>query len=201
MQRFKIAVLFVRDDSEYKNIPTCDCYDADRNALTFSGNLPVIAHPPCRARGVLSHMAKPRPGERELAVWAVGQVRKNGGCLEHPAGSRLWKEMNLPLPGAPPDEYGGHTVKIDQYDFDHVANKPTHIYICGCPPDRLPPLPMKKIGRAPKSITGQVPGTARCTQYEREYTPTMLINWLCQTTQMSDVFDPHGLLGGACATV
>jgi len=27
-------------------------------------------------------------------------------------------------------------------------------------------------------MTGQVPNTSRCTQYEREYTPDDLINWM-----------------------
>lgn len=39
-------------------------------------------------------------------------------------------------------------------------------------------LPKRKYDRAEKSITGQVPNTKRATQYEREYTPPMLIEWL-----------------------
>lgn len=179
-----VAVLFVRSDSAYKEMPQCDCYDFDRDALTFSGGMPVIAHPPCRAWGILAHMAKPREGERELALWAVEQVRANGGCLEHPSGSRLWKEANLPEEGMFSDEFGGYTVEIDQYAFGHVANKPTKIYICGCPPQKLPVIP-KKYGRAAKSITGQVPGTKRCTQFEREHTPEALRQWLVEVAESS----------------
>jgi hypothetical protein len=76
-----------------------------------------------------------------------------------------------------PDEFGGYTVEIDQYAFGHVANKPTKIYIVGCPLQKLPPIPVKH-GRATKSITGQVSGTKRCTQLEREYTPEALRQWL-----------------------
>ena len=129
-------------------------------------------------------MAKPREGERELALWAVEQVRANGGCLEHPSGSRLWKEANLPEEGMFSDEFGGYTVEIDQYAFGHVANKPTKIYICGCPPQKLPVIP-KKYGRAAKSITGQVPGTKRCTQFEREHTPEALRQWLVEVAESS----------------
>ena len=46
-----IAVLCARHDSPYKAIPTCDVYDEARDARTFPGGVPVIAHPPCRGFG------------------------------------------------------------------------------------------------------------------------------------------------------
>jgi len=125
----QIAVLFARNDSRYKEMALIyDVYDIDRDARTFCKKLPVIAHPPCRAWGQLSHMANPRPDEKQLAFFALAQVRLNGGVLEHPAGSRLWKEANLPL-GDEVDEFGGFTIEIDQWDFGHVAHKNTKLYI------------------------------------------------------------------------
>ena len=94
-----IAILFARDDSRYKDFNVYDVYDIHRDARTFCKKMPVIAHPPCRAWGMLSHMANPREGEKQLAYLALAQVRLNGGILEHPAGSRLWKEAPLPLAG------------------------------------------------------------------------------------------------------
>ena len=94
-----IAILFARDDSRYKDFNVYDVYDINRDARTFCKKMPVIAHPPCRAWGMLSHMANPREGEKQLAYLALAQVRLNGGILEHPAGSRLWKEAPLPLAG------------------------------------------------------------------------------------------------------
>ena len=182
----KTVALFVRGDSEYKTYPQIDSYDIERDALTFNGSCPVIAHPPCRAWGVLSHMANPEPGERELALWAVSVVRTNGGVLEHPAGSRLFVEGDLPEPGWFPDSYGGFTIEIDQYDFGHVAHKPTRLYIVGCSIGDLPPIP-HRAGRAKKSITGQVPGTKRCTQKEREYTPRPLIDWMLKVIETMEV--------------
>lgn len=173
-----ISVLFARVDSNYKSIPGCDVWDADRDALNWPGGGPVIAHPPCRAWGVLKHLAKPKPNERDLALFAIEMVRKWGGVLEHPSGSELWKTMRIPDADLFGDEYGGYTVKIDQYDFGHVANKPTRLYVCGCELRELPIMPPKKRGKAQKSITGQVPGTARCTQREREYTPPELAAWM-----------------------
>lgn len=107
----KVAVLFARADSVYKTMPGLDVWHAARDALTWPGGAPVIAHPPCRSWGNLAHFAKPRHGERELALWAVDQVRIHGGVLEHPATSRLWREKPLPRPGEI-DEWGGWTLPV-----------------------------------------------------------------------------------------
>jgi hypothetical protein len=88
-------------------------------------------------------MANPRPDEKDLAWFALEKVRKNGGVLEHPKGSRLWKEASLPLPGEFPDEHGGFTLLIDQYHFGHVARKWTHLYIVGIEPKDLPEIPIR----------------------------------------------------------
>ena len=64
-----IAVLFARDDSRYKELDGYDVYDIHRDARTYCKNYPVIAHPPCRAWGMLSHMANPRPDEKQLAYY------------------------------------------------------------------------------------------------------------------------------------
>jgi len=177
----KVSALFVRSDSAYKEFPNIDAYDMERDALTFPGGNPVIAHPPCRAWGVLSHMANPREGERGLAIWAVEQIRKWGGVLEHPKGSKLWKEMHLPYPGDFDDEWGGFSILIDQYDFGHVAYKKTRLYICGYTEINLPELPKPRLEIPERSICGNIPGTVRCTQYQREYTPPKLMQWLYDT--------------------
>lgn len=174
------AVLFARKDSRYKNLVGYDVYDIDRDARTFEGKLPVIAHPPCRAWGRLSHMANPRPDEKDLAYFALEKVRANGGVLEHPKGSKLWKEANLPKPDEPSDEYGGFTILVDQYNFGHVARKWTHLYIVGIDKADLPPIPTRE-GTPWKTICG-ITGQRgrRCTQYEREYTPDLLIDFLTE---------------------
>ena len=172
-----IAILFARNDSRYKDFNVYDVYDIHRDARTFCKKMPVIAHPPCRAWGMLSHMANPREGEKQLAYLALAQVRLNGGILEHPAGSRLWKEAPLPTGGGE-DEFGGYTIEIDQFDFGHVAHKNTKLYICGIDKVNLPPLPPKNLSSTDRSICGNVKGTKRCTQYQREYTPDNLIIWM-----------------------
>lgn len=137
-----IAVLFARADSVYKRLPGCDVWDIDRDARQWPGGAPVVAHPPCRAWGQLRHFAKPRPDERALAPWAVDQVRRWGGVLEHPRGSQLWPTLGLPAPGAGPDAHGGWTLGISQHWWGHRAEKLTLLYIVGCRPQDLPEIPM-----------------------------------------------------------
>lgn len=56
----RVSVLYTRSDSVYKTLGV-DCWDMERDARLFPGGNPIVAHPPCRAWGQLSHMAKPRP--------------------------------------------------------------------------------------------------------------------------------------------
>jgi len=177
------VALFVRKDSAYKKRKGWDVYDADRDALSFNeAAQPVVCHPPCRAWGKLSHMAhNVREGEAELALWSIDMIRKNGGILEHPNGSKLFGK-HLPDVGET-DEHGGFTILVDQYDFGHVAHKKTKLYICGIDRSQLPELPPEdktlhycEKGKL-RSICGNVKGTTRCTQYQREYTPEKLIDY------------------------
>lgn len=190
-----VAVLFARADSNYKTIPDCDVWDIERNALHWCGGFPVVAHPPCRAWGQLRHMANPRPGEKELALWAVHQVRKFGGVLEHPKLSTLWAVAGLPSPGKF-DAFGGWTLPIHQNWFGHKAEKATLLYIVGCQPSEIPRMPMvmgrasHRIGSAGRRKDGTrlQPGDAgyrpETTHAEREHTPIDLANWLVSLAKL-----------------
>lgn len=179
-----IAVLFARRDSFYKSIPFCDVWDIDRDATKWPGGSPVIAHPPCRAWGKLKHFAKPRPGEKELALWAVEQVRRYGGVLEHPAGSSLWPVAGLPRPGEK-DEHGGWTLPIDQDWWGHRAEKRTKLYIVGCAPIDVPAIPFRleeptHVVSPSRRMRLGMPGyRPQLRKAEREHTPPALAVWLC----------------------
>ena len=178
----KYTALFVRMDSAYKKRVDWDTYDVKKDALSYSGQNPVVCHPPCRTWGRLSHMAhNARPDEANLAIWSIKKIRENGGILEHPAGSRLFGNQ-LPDVGEV-DEFKGFTILVDQYDFGHVAHKKTKLYICGVSEKSMPKLPDKDVtihycekGKR-RSICGNVNGTTRCTQYQREYTPEKLVDY------------------------
>lgn len=188
----QVAVLFARADSVYKALPGCDVWDAERDARRWPGGAPIVAHPPCRAWGRLRYFAKPRPDEKDLALFAVSQVRRWGGVLEHPKGSSLWKVAGLPPPDGSIDEHGGWTLSLRQSWWGHRAEKETWLYIVGC--DRPPPMPIraglpthvvtssartKRVDgvRLRKGMPGWRPGMHT---EEREHTPADFAAWLVE---------------------
>lgn len=136
-----VSVLFARSDSCYFELGA-DVWDMARDARNYAGSNPVICHPPCRGWGRLRHWAKPRPDEKALALFAVDQVRRCGGVLEHPWGSTLWHAAGLPHPGKV-DAWGGWTLLVDQGWWGHPAPKPTYLYIVGVTKDEIGDLPVQ----------------------------------------------------------
>lgn len=180
-----VAVLFARKNSIYKTLPGVDVWDQQRDALNWPGGCPVVAHPPCRAWGQLRRWANPEPGEKRLALWAVEQLRRWGGVLEHPAQSTLWPVAGLPEPGHI-DAWGGWTLVIDQNWWGHRARKRTRLYIHGCAPSEIPDYPLR-LGEATHTLGL---GRNNCrrrrpsiTKIEREATPLDLAKWLVELAQ------------------
>ncbi len=195
-----VAVLFAQRRSVYFELPGCDVYDEARDARTFSGGFPVVAHPPCRSWGRLRGLANPAPGERDLAIFAVDAVRRWGGVLEHPAGSTLWGAAGLPLPGSV-DCFGGWTLPIMQRCFGHRALKPTWLYVVGVRWSAVPALPLalgeathvvgasgrrSDGGRLHKGDRGWRP---EVTKREREATPYALAVWLVDLARRVDCLE------------
>lgn len=189
-----VAVLFARADSVYKTMPGCDVYDAERNALTYRGTAPIVAHPPCRAWASLRHRAKPRAGERDLAFFAIDKVRECGGVLEHPQLSTLWRVAGLPERAGERDAFGGWTLYVRQQWWGHRAAKATRLYIVGCDPAGIPDMPMQ-LGPATHTVglwSGRDKATCRpsISKAEFEATPPPFAAWLvdlarrCQTMRM-----------------
>lgn len=137
-----VSVLFVDPNSIYFSIPNLDIWDKKRDAYNYSGSHPIIAHPPCRLFSKLRHFSTAPLSEKNLAYFSLYLVRKNGGVLEHPAYSTLWKEKKLPMPGQY-DSFGGWTLSLPQFWFGHPCMKPTWLYICGLPKKYLPVIPLK----------------------------------------------------------
>ena len=178
-----VSALFVRDDSIYKQL-NIDSWDINRDARNFTGTNVVIAHPPCRAWGQLSHLAKPRHDEKELAIFAVNLIQKNGGILEHPRASKLWKHCNLPT-GNLIDQYGGWTLSINQSWFGHKCRKSTLLYIVGVKPAEIIPYPIS-LDRVTHSIgtsNRSYPGMKEVSKKYREYTPPNLAKWLIEVAK------------------
>ncbi len=180
-----VAALFVRSDSIYKTIPGVDAWDIDRDARLWPGGCPIVAHPPCRAWGQLSSWAKPRHDEKELAVFAVDQIRMHGGVLEHPYRSSLWPVIGLPDCGDR-DTFGGWTMPVHQHCWGHRAEKRTKLYIVGCNPRDVPPFPIRL--DEPTHSIGLYSGRNRTKlelpKKEREKTPSAFAQWLVDLARL-----------------
>lgn len=182
-----VAVLYARRDSIYKTLPGADVFDIDRDARSYFGPLPVVAHPPCRAWGRLRAFAKPRADEKTLALHAVHCVRSFGGVLEHPASSSLWPAVGLPRPGSRHDEFGGWSIEVPQKWWGHKAEKNTWLYIVGVAPSEIPDVPLV-LGQATHTV-GLWSGRDRSRalpdlpKSEREATPIAFAKWLLDLAQ------------------
>ena len=160
------------------------CWGIDRDATMYDGPCPVVAHPPCADWGGLRHFAKPPPGRKECAPVAVDIVRRFGGILEHPAGSKLWAYCGLPVPGEPPLPSGEYTIEVDQSWWGHPARKRTWLLIAGGPV--LPPLPPPK---APTHVVAPARGTREANRgrhlpkSKRHLTPPAFARWLVSAVE------------------
>jgi len=187
-----VAILFARSDSFYKTLPGVEVFDVDRDARTYDGPWPIVAHPPCRAWGRLRAFSNPRPDERNLGRLAVALVREFGGVLEHPAGSTLWGAQRLPQPGLR-DAFGGWTLAAPQMWWGHRAEKNTWFYIVGCEPRDQPDMPIV-LGDAAyvvqsnkKKCDDHMRWRPHITKAEREHTPPALAEWLVELANRCNV--------------
>lgn len=182
--------------------PDLDCWDAERDARKYEGPDPIVAHPPCGPWGRLRHLY--RGDEHDCAPRAVGQVRRWGGVLEHPAGSLLWNHgldpadeyIGLPEPDEGVDRFDGHTVEVNQVEWGHCARKATWLYIVGVAPSRVQelidarPFPGREPthwisggrGRGRKGkkakTTPVPPGIKVCSAQQRRRTPPAFAEFL-----------------------
>lgn len=182
-----VAALYVDPRGPYPNMPGVDCWDEQRDARAYDGPHPVVAHPPCGPWGNLRHLY--RGAEHDCARRALEQVRQFGGVLEHPAGSRLWHAMQLPMPGELPDALGGTTFEVEQVAWGHVARKRTWIYVVGVPRDvvarsiRTGGIPTHWVSggrkKTRKGSGGLIPeGIKACSAQQRRRTPPAFAEWL-----------------------
>lgn len=134
-----IAALFVTTDGVYYGLPDVTPWDLARDARTYAGPHPVIAHPPCERWGRYWGGAPRKPHQYELGAddgcfaAALASVRRWGGVIEHPEGSHAWRAFGL---NAPPrsggwvaaDFQGGWTCCVEQGHYGHMSRKTTWLY-------------------------------------------------------------------------
>ena len=79
----KIPVLFTAHNSLYNDNDIFDCYDVERDAFSYTGRSPLIAHPPCRLFSRLRKLSTAAIKEKQCAFFAWARVRQCGGILEN----------------------------------------------------------------------------------------------------------------------
>lgn len=133
-----LAALFVAENGPY----FCDGVDPwteDRDARTYAGPHPVIAHPPCQRWGRYwsggpSAKVRRKLGDDEGCFEAaLKAVRKWGGVLEHPEASHAFKRFGLPIPNwhggwTARDGFGGASCCVAQGHYGHMGRKMTWLY-------------------------------------------------------------------------
>lgn len=142
-----VAALYVETDGCYYGLPGVDPWDIGRDARSYAGPHPVVAHPPCQRWGAMANVNFARwggdhnkPGnDGGCFAAALAAVRKWGGVLEHPAKSRAFSAHGLSEPdgeGWQRDIDRGWVCEVWQSAYGHRANKATWLYYFG---EALPP--------------------------------------------------------------
>lgn len=209
-----IAVLYTMKNSVYDTIPGIETWGIERDARTYKGPYPVVAHPPCARWGRYWSGGPSTPYRRlkgdddgcfAAALWAV---RTFGGILEHPADSWAYKWFGL---ATPPRSGGwisadrfGYTCCIEQLRYGHRAQKATWLYAVGCD------LPDLKWGRSPigtgirmddglsKENRQRMIKTGRCQQIskrERARTPMEFALLLIEIARTANIKAPQAREG------
>ena len=137
-----VAALYVEPDGPYSGLDGVDVWDEARDARTYAGPHPVVAHPPCARWGRYWSGGPSASYRRELGddggcfASALESVRRFGGVLEHPEASHAWRWFGL----MPPNRAGGWTVAdwlggwtccVEQGHYGHRARKATWLYAVG----------------------------------------------------------------------
>jgi hypothetical protein len=98
-----VAALFVDPAGVYANLPGVEVWDEARDARTYAGPWPVVAHPPCARWSRLAAFTEARYGLKRgddggCFEAALAAVHRFGGIIEHPAYSSAWRHFGLPRP-------------------------------------------------------------------------------------------------------
>jgi hypothetical protein len=168
-----VSVLCASRSSIYHSLPGVDVFDDRRDARTFSGDTPIVAHPPCRSWSAFCrHQAKPQLGERELGLWCVRQLCECGGVLEQPAFSGLFEAAGLPMPGVRPVDEHLWSLQVWQAWWGYPTRKATWLCFCGVSRDSVD-VPYRIHPRGGDRRTMQL-----MSKHQRSRTTKLFADWL-----------------------
>ena len=170
MKRADVVALYVDPRGPYPDLVE-EWYDEARDARTYAGPWPVVAHPPCGPWGAWAHFCtKQDPGAFGVALEAVNRW---GGVIEHPANSRAFKAYAIEP-----------TWEVDQCDWGFRARKRTWLYVR--PSSLMPaPRPLKK--QPTHTLTNRkysdLPGLS---SQARHITPLAFAQWLIELASQAN---------------
>jgi hypothetical protein len=190
-----IAALFVQRGGVYWGRPEIDAWDEARDARTYSGPHPVVAHPPCSRWCQLAHVVQARYGHKVgddggCFASALASVRTFGGVLEHPAWSLAWPAFGLPEPRRGEwlrtSNDAGWVTEVSQRAYGHAARKRTWLYYVGAlvPPslDWSEPAPVACVSYMKNN---RPPPYPRLTKKQAANTPAQFADLLLSLAAMS----------------
>jgi hypothetical protein len=122
-----ITILCADEKSNYFKFDELEIYTKKENAYNFNGSNKIIAHPPCQQWSRLKHFATKNDLDKQLAIFCYEKILLNGGILEHPLHSSLWKYLGIKP-----------TVNIQMNWFNLPVKKMTGLYFNKCQPLEIP---------------------------------------------------------------
>lgn len=146
-----VAALYVEPQGVYVGVPGVDPWDEARDARTYAGPHPVVAHPPCQRWGRFWHGSTRKPHQYKLGddggcfANALRALYQWGGVLEHPAHSKAWDHFRLKKPQAGAGwqldaETMAWVCYVEQGHYGHASRKPTWLLAVGLHRKDLPEL-------------------------------------------------------------
>lgn len=136
------VILFAAEDGPYIDMDGVDAWTEERDARNYSGDISVIAHPPCDrwgrywSGGPSARVRRKLGDDAGCFLFALNTVRRVGGVIEHPEASHAFRIFGL---GRPPrtggwirsDDGSGWICCVEQGHYGHPARKATWLYYVG----------------------------------------------------------------------
>lgn len=208
-----VAALYVMEDGPYIGLDGVDPWGVSRDARSYTGPHPVVAHPPCARWGRYWHGGPSARVRRELGdddgcfQAALHAVRRWGGVLEHPEASHAWTAFGLRRPPKsggwhPAGDLVGWTCCVEQGHYGHRARKATWLYACHVDVPELKWGPAESVARLDQDYHSaeerrravRTGACQRLSRRQRLSTPEPFRDLLLWIARTADVDLPGGWL-------